>query len=155
MPTLDFTKRLVRIALSGQKDKSGDKMHHHAERVLDRLLKRYPDAPLAQQHAALLHDIVEDTECTFRDLFMFGYNSEVVAMVELLTHDKDAMTYRTYVTRIKESGNEGALRIKMADNEDNSDPTRHVLLDPADSAFLLKRYAMARTILIPDGHIGA
>ena len=145
MPSLNFTHRLVRIALSGQKDKSGESMYSHAVRVHGNLVNPTP----AEEHAALLHDIVEDTDCTFYDLSMFGYSNEVVGMVRLLTHDKAELTYRQYLQKIMASGSLGAVRIKLADNKDNSDPRRHVKLDPEDSAFLLKRYAMARTILQP------
>jgi hypothetical protein len=77
-----------------------------------------------------------------------GYSPAVVTMVDLLTHDKHRHTYRQYVQHIKNSGNAGAIKIKLSDNADNSAPSRHTALNPLISQGLLERYSMARQTLL-------
>jgi (p)ppGpp synthase/HD superfamily hydrolase len=73
--------------------------------------------------AALLHDVVEDTEMTFEDLAGLGITPEVIEAVRLLTHD-EAVPYMDYVRNIRDSGNPAALAVKLADLRHNSDPSR-------------------------------
>lgn len=155
-PDIDFTHSLVRIAFGGKADKSGDLLARHCERVACYVNQMFPDADEATMHVALLHDIVEDTYVTLGDLASFGYTSEIVASVGLLTHDTEREDYETYVRRIKNSGDERARRVKLADNRDNSDPARHMKLEPGYSNKLMRKYAHARRILLGiDGQIKA
>ncbi len=71
--------------------------------------------------AALLHDVVEDTDYTLEDLRQMGFASEVIEAVALLTHDP-AVPYEEYLIPIK--ANPIACRVKLADLTHNSDPTR-------------------------------
>lgn len=75
--------------------------------------------------AALLHDVVEDTEITLEDLRQ-AFPEEVVSVVALLTHDDNAEhnmgDYWDYIRRIKD--NSVAKKIKLADIAHNSDQTR-------------------------------
>jgi len=73
--------------------------------------------------AALLHDVVEDTNLTFDDLKARGVSDRVIDVVRLLTHDVNE-EYMDYIRRIKESGNMDAMKIKLADLRHNSDITR-------------------------------
>ena len=68
--------------------------------------------------AALFHDVVEDTSWSLRDLAV-TYPAEVVAMVELLTKD-ETMSYQENIQRIVDSGNVGAMKVKLADNRVNN-----------------------------------
>lgn len=70
---------------------------------------------------ALLHDVVEDTDYTIEDLKEMGFAPEVLEAVALLTHDP-AVPYEEYLIPIK--ANPIARRVKLADLEHNSDPTR-------------------------------
>lgn len=70
--------------------------------------------------AALLHDVVEDTNVTLEDLEK-EFPKEVTEVVALLTHTPD-MTYREYLERLK--SNETARKVKLADLWHNSDETR-------------------------------
>ena len=70
--------------------------------------------------AALLHDVVEDTEITFEDLEK-DFPSQVVEIVKILTHDS-AVDYMEYIKGIKQ--NKIATKIKVADIMHNSDSTR-------------------------------
>ena len=71
--------------------------------------------------AALLHDVVEDTDMTFADLEKKGFPSDVLDALKLLTHDK-SVPYLQYVEAL--SGNRIAARVKLADLRHNSDLTR-------------------------------
>ncbi len=71
--------------------------------------------------AALLHDVVEDTEYTIEDLMQMGFDADVIAALRLLTHDP-AVPYMDYVATIK--CNPIARAVKLADLAHNSDLTR-------------------------------
>ena len=70
---------------------------------------------------ALLHDVVEDTEYTFSDLFAMGFPQEVIDVLILLTHNPE-IPYMDYVKKI--SANPIATQVKLADLKHNSDLTR-------------------------------
>lgn len=93
--------------------------------------------------AALLHDVVEDTEVTFDDLLSEGFPEEVVEVVRLLTHDDD-VDYADYILSLKASGNARAIRVKLADLNHNSNLLR---IDEAErgSEKTLKRMAKYRS----------
>lgn len=96
--------------------------------------------------AALLHDVVEDTDMTLDDLAR-DFPPEVVEAVRLLTHTED-VDYFDYVRAIR--GNPIATAVKLADLAHNSDPARAALTPgPPDSrAVRLAKYAKARALLL-------
>ncbi len=83
--------------------------------------------------AALLHDVVEDTDYTLEDIKEMGFGDAVVDALSLLTHDDDTK-YMDYVRAIK--GNPIAKAVKLADLRHNSDITR---LDVVDEKALKRR----------------
>lgn len=68
--------------------------------------------------AALLHDVIEDTDHTRKTLFDFGYSDEVLDIVELVTKD-GSLGYFENIQRIIDSGNRRAMMVKFADNYKN------------------------------------
>ena len=70
--------------------------------------------------AALLHDVVEDTSVTLKDLEK-DFPLEITEIVHLLTHE-EGTDYFEYVRTLKK--NPIARRIKLADLAHNSDETR-------------------------------
>lgn len=68
--------------------------------------------------AGFLHDVVEDSDYTFRDLLAAGIPVGVVNALKLLTHDKGE-PYEDYVQRIIDSGNPIALQVKYNDLRHN------------------------------------
>lgn len=74
---------------------------------------------------ALLHDVVEDTDITFKDLIEEGFSENVINALKLLTHSDDT-PYMEYVAKIKT--NPIAKKVKLADLKHNSDITRLDLL---------------------------
>ncbi len=69
---------------------------------------------------ALLHDIVEDTNLSFKDLEK-EFPKEVIDILKLLTHNKN-IDYLEYIKPIK--NNPIARKVKIADLIHNSDKTR-------------------------------
>ena len=103
--------------------------------------------------AALLHDVVEDTDVTLEDLRK-DFPEEVIQIVKLLTHDGNAeydnMTYFDYVRVIK--NHPIARKVKLADIAHNSDQTRCVGSDLTEErlAYWKDKYEKATKILMED-----
>ncbi len=95
---------------------------------------------------ALLHDVVEDTAYTLDDLQELGFNEEVLAAIELMTHAPD-VPYVAYLERIKT--NPLAKKVKLADVMHNSDQTR---LEPGDTRadYWVAKYKKALEVLEGD-----
>jgi (p)ppGpp synthase/HD superfamily hydrolase len=114
-------------------------------------MRRLPDdASDDERHAALLHDVLEDTDTRPNDLREAGYSEVVVAMVLALTRNPDE-PYLTYVAKLAGSP---AERIKRADLADNSDPERLGRLHPALRDKLRRKYAEALKCLGPSRPTG-
>lgn len=84
----------------------------HAERVyryVQKNLDLYPHlSPTNREaacYAALLHDIIEDTNCTVECLQRAGFNKEVIEAVKILTKPKGEK-YASYCGRIKHLASE-------------------------------------------------
>jgi len=114
----EMTNRALKIAYKaheGAVDKSGIPyiLHpvHLAEQMEDEL----------SVTAALLHDVVEDTEITMDDLRHEGFPEEVMEALALLTH-REGVSYMEYVAAIK--GNPVAKAVKLADLRHNMDASR-------------------------------
>lgn len=92
--------------------------------------------------AAILHDVVEDTDITFEELEK-EFNSEVITALRLLTHDKK-VPYNEYILKLKD--NKIARKVKLADLKHNSDKTRLEHITPKD-IIRNKKYKNAIKIL--------
>lgn len=99
----------------GQTDKAGKPYIEHPLRVMNQMKSE------KEKIVAVLHDIVEDTDISLNDLRNEGFSEEVVSAVECLTK-QDGENYDLYIERI--SFNPLAVKIKLADLEDNRDLTR-------------------------------
>ena len=99
----------------GQTDKVGKPYINHPLRVMNQMKSE------DEKIVAVLHDIVEDTDISLNDLRNEGFSEEVVSAVECLTK-QDGENYDSYIERI--SFNPLAVKIKLADLEDNRDLTR-------------------------------
>jgi hypothetical protein len=63
--------------------------------------------------------------------------------VQRLTRDP-TVPYQDFIRSIAASGNLSAIRVKLADNADNSDPAR---IHPDSAAMLAEKYRPAKRIL--------
>lgn len=147
-PTLMQTRMIVKAALSGETDKSGDPKYNHCLRVEEHAHDIIREWRLPGLHhdirtVALTHDLIEDSDLDSMDLSNLGYHKSVVRAVVLLTHD-EGTDYHDYIDRLCASGDYLAIVGKMADNRDNTDPKRYVGLDEDFAAYLNKRYAGVR-----------
>lgn len=141
-PTVEETVEFIKKVHENQTDKGGKPYWMHPVSVMQRIANPTED----EQLAALLHDVVEDTPYSLSDLRQMGYSANTVRMVDLLTRKPGSGTYIEWIESLAASGNKGAIKIKIADNEDNSDPKRIAQIPPEQQG-IAKRYARSLEIL--------
>lgn len=96
--------------------------------------------------AALLHDVIEDSEYTADDLLDAGIPERIVEALLLLTHDKSE-PYFDYVRRIKK--NPIAREVKLSDLSHNMDLSRLPVVTEKDLE-RVEKYKKAKAILIEE-----
>jgi (p)ppGpp synthase/HD superfamily hydrolase len=94
--------------------------------------------------AALLHDVIEDTEYTETQL-RERFTSEAVEMVLLCTKD-ETLDYRQNIQRIVDSNDIGAMIVKLADNTVNLNGDKSAMAQ-ARADKLNERYTMSIEML--------
>ena len=115
--TIEETLQIALDAHKGQKDLDGKPA------ILHPIAVGLMGGNDAEIKAGFLHDVVEDSDLTIDDLRSKGVDEEVLAALELLTHDK-SMDYFEYVYRIAHSGNYTAIHTKINDLKHNFDRGR-------------------------------
>ena len=73
-------------------------------------------------YVALLHDILEDTECTEEELIEIGCDAEMVEAIKAITRLKSEEFYYNFIKRVSE--NPIAKLVKIYDLENNMDVRR-------------------------------
>ncbi|MBQ2798683.1 MAG: HD domain-containing protein [Ruminiclostridium sp.] len=136
----EMTKKALKLCFEAHKDqtdKSGMPYVFHPFHLAESMTDEYTTT------AALLHDVVEDTDYTLSDLKDMGFPEKVTDALALLTHDK-SVPYMEYVEKIKQ--NPVARAVKLADLTHNSDLSR---LDTVDEKALrrVEKYKKAMEIL--------
>ncbi len=112
-----LTKKAMEIAYQahhGQKDAGGVPYVFHAIHLAEQMKDEITTC------AALLHDVVEDTNITL-EMLQKDFPKEVIELVSLLTHIPGE-DYFDYIRKIQK--NHGATLIKLADLAHNSDESR-------------------------------
>ena len=138
-----LTSRAMRIAYDahhGQTDKAGAPYIFHPFHLAEQM----PDE--ASCCAALLHDVVEDTDVTL-EAIAAEFPPEVVEAVRLLTHEKGT-DYLEYVRALKD--NPIARTVKLADLAHNSDESRWPDASPEQRAYFREKYRRAREVLMGE-----
>ena len=138
MMTVEEAIELARRFHEGAVDKAGRPYIEHPLRVMDRVSTE------DEKLAAVLHDLLEDTDLTAIDLLAAGCPPRVVAALEALTRD-EGEPYEAFVARA--ASNPLARTVKLADIADNSDPARLAYLAPDEAARLETKYARAREVV--------
>jgi hypothetical protein len=115
MSTLERAIAIAAQAHAGKIDKAGAPYILHPLRVM--LCMKTND----ERIAAVLHDVVEDSEWTLERLRAEGFSEAVVRAVDSLTC-RDQESYDDFVLRA--GGDRIGRRVKIADLEDNCDMTR-------------------------------
>lgn len=140
----DLTPRAREIATTahaGQRDKAGLPYIEHVLRVAE----NFPEDS-AEHIAALLHDVVEDTDWTLSRLRADGFPDEILAAVDALTK-REGENRMDAARRAKV--NPIARAVKLADNADNTDPTRNFGPTERDLE-RLREYEAVRELLLSD-----
>ena len=138
MSTLERAIEIAARAHAGQLDKGGDPYVLHPLRLM--LAVRNP----MERMAAVLHDVVEDTDITLNDLKAEGFPAEVLIAVECLTKlpgegRLDAAS--------RAAMNPIARAVKLADVADNMDLGR--IANPTEKDFSrIREYEQVRTLLL-------
>jgi len=91
------------------------------------------------QMAAVLHDVVEDTDCDLRDLVDGGFPNDVVTAIDRLTHRSNE-SYDDYIERL--SAHDVARRVKIIDLQQNLANNRRTP-ESAGNAERIARYEKA------------
>jgi len=138
---LEIAIALAGTVHRGQTDKAGQPYILHVLSVMLRV--RRAGHPEWLQIAAVLHDTLEDTTLTL-DEIRRTFGEPCASVVETVTRRPDE-PYATYIARIKQDP--AARAVKLADLQDNLDPTRPVF---AGCKRLLTRYLEALGTLSAD-----
>jgi (p)ppGpp synthase/HD superfamily hydrolase len=115
---MDLLELAVEIAVEGhkeQKDRYGEPYILHPMRVMMKMNTR------EEKIAAVLHDIIENTKMTLEDLRKRGFPENIVTAIDCLSK-REGEQYEAYIERTR--SNPLALRVKIADLEDNMDLRR-------------------------------
>lgn len=91
------------------------------------------------QMSAVLHDVVEDTDCDLRDLVDGGFPNDVVTAIDRLTHRSNE-SYDDYIERL--SAHDVARRVKIIDLQQNLANSRRTP-ESAGNAERIARYEKA------------
>ncbi len=114
----ELTRKAINVAFKaheGQFDKSGIPYVTHPLHVAEAMDDE--DSTVA----ALLHDVIEDTDYGIEDLRKEGFTEKQLDAVLLLTHDKN-VPYMKYIEEL--SHNEIARKVKLSDLLHNMDKSR-------------------------------
>lgn len=135
---------IVRRLFKNKTDKSGKPYIGHLKRVSDSL-DNYN-----QMVAGLLHDVVEDTDVTCKDLMEVGFSLDIIRIVYLvtkpiiddkyLTKEEKLALYEKEIDEIISSGNNDAIMLKEKDMTDNYNPERLSLLPIDKQEWFHKKY---------------
>jgi hypothetical protein len=92
----------------------------------------------------LLHDVVEDTNTSLQELRQAGFPKVIIEAVDCLTK-RDGEKYEEYLERVRK--NELAVRVKLNDINDNSQPERPRSLNSKTRKRLREKYDFAKSFL--------
>lgn len=125
-----------------QTDKAGAPYVFHPFYVADRMTDEQTTV------AALLHDIVKNTDYTFERLLEEGFGEDIVEAIRLLTHpegDLPEEEYMAYIETLKQ--NPIARAVKIADLEHNSDLFRYGTAVKSKDIMRVAKYQKALVLL--------
>lgn len=127
---------LVTNKFDGKFDKGGQPYVLHCLKVM--YYTKSDDEEL--QCIALGHDLVEDTDVTYKELSEMGFTPRVINGIAALTK-MPGQTSEEYLTGIKNVGTD-AIRVKLADLRHNSDIRRLKGVTEKDLKRIAKYHAM-------------
>lgn len=141
MSTLERAIEIAARAHAGQVDKAGQPYVLHPLRIMMAV------NGLHERMAAVLHDVVEDTDVTLDDLRAEGFPPEVLEAVRVLT--KGEGEGRVEAAK-RAAAHPVARAVKLADVADNMDLGR--IAKPTERDFArLREYEQVRAVLLSQG----
>ncbi|WP_286310538.1 hypothetical protein [Agromyces mangrovi Wang et al. 2018] len=138
---VQLAKGIAFVAHRERLDRSGTPFIDHPGRVAERF---DPLLEPIESAAAWLHDVLEDTPISERELFEAGVLPEIIEVVVLLTRTPD-VTPDEYYAKIRE--HPVARRVKLADIDDNTAAWRTRRLDFDMQTRMARKYRHAREAL--------
>lgn len=148
---LHKAENLARISHEGQFDKGGQPYYHHVETVsrttgdmIHNWHNTSNDFLLKAQIVGYLHDIVEDTKVTMKDLWNLKFPTDSIQAIEILTK-VDGVSYQEYLARVKRY--KLAAVVKINDMIHNSDLSRMIHVIDSDRE-RQKKYLLAIDYLL-------
>ena len=135
MKNLEKAIKIAVDAHTGQTDKGGNPYILHPLRVMFNLNNE------SEKIVGVLHDVLEDTNVKIEDIKKEGFSVEVVDALILITKNV-SQNYEDYIEGIK--SNVIALKVKIADIEDNLDVKRLNIISEDDSIRINKYLKMHR-----------
>lgn len=125
---------IARTAHQGQSDQLGQPYIEHPRRVARRMDTEDEKA------VAWLHDVLEDSDLTPEDLVQAGVPADIVDDVVRLTRIR-GRSDAAYYAEIR--AHPRALKVKLGDIADNTDPRRLLQLPAQTMVRLMAKYARA------------
>ena len=150
-PNFSQTVSFIKDAHSGVNDAGGVPYWKHPYAVAMLLHEIFERVTEDEMIAALLHDVIEDTDYTAENLLDMGYSEEIVATVVTLSTDvpeNKSMPYVEKIAELIETGNIGAMMIKYADNVHNSLSSRLVVFPWENAERKTKKYNASKELLV-------
>jgi guanosine-3',5'-bis(diphosphate) 3'-pyrophosphohydrolase len=133
-----YAIEIAASAHAGQIDKAGEPYILHPLRVMLRVTSAQ------ERMAAVLHDVVEDTDVSLQVLISEGFPSDVVLAIEALT--KRAGESRIQAAE-RAAANAIARQVKLADNAENMDLSR--IQNPTERDYArIEEYKAVREFLL-------
>ena len=137
MNIVDKALEIAIKAHKGQRDLAGVDYIEHPKAVSNLVNSDEEKA------VAYLHDVLEDTYITEKDLLQMGIPNNIVLAVKVLTKEKNE-PYTKYIERVKE--NKLASTVKIADLQHNMNLSR--IANPSKRDYeRLEKYKRALTFL--------
>ena len=130
MSTLERAIAIATDAHQGQFDKAGNDYIQHPLRVMA------AGKTTDEKIVGVLHDVIEDTDWSFEQLFEEGFSSEVIEALKCVTKVSEEEPYDEFIERVKK--NPLAVAVKLNDLTDNMDIRRLVELTEKDFKRLQK-----------------
>ncbi len=129
---MHIIEKAIQIAMEahrGQVDKAGKPYILHPLRLMNNFDSEN------KKIAAVLHDVVEDSHLTIKDLEKKGIPAESLKIIECLTKRSNEK-YEDFIKRI--SLNKNATNVKIKDIEDNMNISRLSSIEQKDLDRLMK-----------------
>jgi (p)ppGpp synthase/HD superfamily hydrolase len=131
--TLEKAILIAITAHQGQVDKAGAPYILHPFRVM------FGCKTEDEQICAVLHDVIEDTVVTLKDLRAAGFKEEIIIALNALTKRKNE-TYDDFINKVIQ--NQLACHVKLADLSDNMNLSR--ISNPSEEDYQrVEKYGIA------------